>query len=177
MNMVELIQLISKNQLETEKPMQLMFGTVVSDGEPLRVRLSEKVVLEENMLIRVSRCRHERGTRLILLRDHGGQRWYVLEVPGHNELSGLDGENCHPIEAITGLRWELNDHNDRLEDIENVRLPDLEDRRVPALEYDMYNEAGKVPRLTDRVDELETKMTELWDWYLAHRDDDQEGGG
>ena len=31
----------------------LMFGTVVSDGEPLRVRLSEKVVLEEDMLIRI----------------------------------------------------------------------------------------------------------------------------
>ena len=80
MNLVELIQRISKNQLDTEKPMRLMFGTVVSDGEPLRVRLSEKIVLEENMLIRVSRQPYEYGTRLVLLRDHGGQRWCVLGV-------------------------------------------------------------------------------------------------
>ena len=146
MNMVELIQTISKNQMDAEKPMQLMFGTVVSDGEPLRVRLSEKVVLEEDMLIRTSGRRYERDTHLILLRDHGGQRWYVLEVPGHDELSGLDGENCHTIGAITGLREELNGHDGRLKDLEN-----------------------------DRVCDLETKMEELWTWYQAHKDDDQGG--
>lgn len=169
MNMVELIQTIAKNQMDVEKPMQIMFGTVVSDGEPLRVRLSEKVVLEEDMLIRISQHRHERGTHLILLRDHGGQRWYVLEIPGHNELSGLDAENCHPIEAITGLRDELDDHNDR--------LIDLETRRVKNLEHDMYDSDGKVPLLTVRVDGLETKMEELWNWYQVHKDDGQEGGG
>ena len=146
MNRVEIIQQITKKLMEAEKPMQLMFGTVVSDGEPLRVRLSEKVVLEEDMLIRTSGRRYERGTHLILLRDHGGQRWYVLEIPGHNELSGLDGENCHTIGAIAGLRTELNDHDSRLKDLE-----------------------------TRRVDDLETKMDELWNWYQAHKDD-QEGG-
>ena len=176
MNRVEIIQQITKKLMEAEKPMQLMFGTVVSDGEPLRVRLSEKVVLEEDMLIRVSRCRHERGTHLILLRDHGGQRWYVLEIPGHNELSGLDGEDCHPIEAITGLRGELDDHDDRLVDIEMVRLPDLEDRRVKNLEHDMYDADGKVALLTARAADLEEKMLELWAWYQDHKDDDQEGG-
>ena len=148
MNMVELIQRISKNQLETEKPMQLMFGTVVSDAdEPLRVRLSEKVVLEEGMLIRISRCRYERGTHLILLRDHGGQRWYVLEVPGHAELSGLAGEGCHPIGAVTGLRGELDGHDGRLGQLETT------------------------------VAELAAKMTELWAWYQEHKDDDQGGDG
>ena len=71
MNMVELIQTISKNQMDAEKPMQLMFGTVVSDGEPLRVRLSEKVVLEEEMLIRTSGRRYERGTMAV----SGGTCW------------------------------------------------------------------------------------------------------
>ena len=168
MNMVELIQRIAKNQLDTEKPMQLMFGTVVSDGEPLRVRLSEKVVLEEDMLIRISRHQYERGTHLILLRDHGGQRWYVLEVPGHTELSGLDDENCHPIKAITGLRGELDNHNGRLVQIETVRLPDLEERRVPDLEHDMNDSDGKVALLTKRVKDLEDKMSTLWYWYQHH---------
>ena len=161
-----------------------MFGTVVSDGEPLRVRLSEKVVLEEDMLIRTSRHRHERGTHLILLRDHGGQRWYVLEVPGHTELSGLDDENCHPIVAITGLRGELDNHNGRLVQIETVRLPDIETRRlpalennrVPALEHDMNDSDGKVALLTKRVKDLEDKMDELWSWYQIHKDNGQEGG-
>ena len=160
MNMVELIQQISKNQLDTEKPMQLMFGTVVSDGEPLRVRLSEKVILEESMLIRISRCRYERGTHLILLRDHGGQRWYVLEVPGHNELSGLDGEDCHPIPAITGLRGELDDHDGRLKQLETVR--------VPALEHDMNDSDGKVPLLTGRVSALETGKSDKGHTHSMH---------
>ena len=159
MNMVELIQTISKNQMETEKPMQLMFGMVVSDGEPLRVRLSEKVVLEEDMLIRTSGRRYERDTHLILLRDHGGQRWYVLEVPGHDELSGLDGEGCHTIGAITGLEETLEGHNARLNN----------------LDHDMNDSNGKVPLLTGRVNALQAKMEELWNWYQAHKDD-QEGG-
>ena len=174
MNMVELIQTISKNQMETEKPMQLMFGTVVSDGEPLRVRLSEKVVLEEDMLIRVSRCRHEWGTHLILLRDHGGQRWYVLEIPGHKELSGLNDEDCHPIIAITGLRAELDDHNARLVN-HNGRLATLETVRIPALEARVTTLEDKVATLETKVADLETKMAELWPWYLAHRYDDQGG--
>lgn len=167
MNRVEIIQQITKKLMEAEKPMQLMFGTVVSDGEPLRVRLSEKVVLEEDMLIRISRHRYEHGDHLILLRDHGGQRWYVLEIPGHKELSGLTDENCHPIEAISGLRAELDDHNARLVTLETVRIPALESR-VTTLE-------DKVATLETKVADLETKMAELWPWYLAHRYDDQGG--
>ena len=43
MTLLESFQHIAKNQMESEKPMQIMYGTVVSDAdEPLRVRLSER---------------------------------------------------------------------------------------------------------------------------------------
>lgn len=149
MNLVELIQRISKNQLDTEKPMQLSFGTVVSaPGEPLRVRLSDKLILEEGMLIRISRQPYEYDTRLILLRDHGGQRWCVLEPPGHSELAGRDAEDQHSVGSVSGLQAELDALADRCTALEG---------RATALE-------GRATTLETDVADLKSRVTALEEW-------------
>ena len=77
----------------------------------------------------------------------GGQRFFVAEIPGHGALPGRDSPDCHPIEAITGLREELDDHDDRLDHLETIR--------IPALEHDMNEAGGRVPVLEGRVEALE----------------------
>jgi len=156
MILVELIQQIAKNQLDTEKPMQLAFGSVVSaSGQPLRIRLSDKMILEEGMLVRTSRQPYEYGTRLILLRDHGGRRWYVMEVPGHNDLAGRDAENQHSVGSVTGLETALSALSDRCTALEG-RATALEGRAT-ALE-------GRATTLESDVADLKSRVTALEEW-------------
>ena len=161
-----------------------LIGHVLSphqDGSgPLIISiLNGQAMLTEEMVDRISSGRNLReGMTVAVIPGpralRGGQRYLVMEIPGHGDILGRDAEDSHPITAITGLRGELDDHDGRLVDIETVRLPDLEDRRVKNLEHDMYDADGKVELLTERVRDLETKMAELWPWYLAHRYDGEE---
>lgn len=124
-----------------------------TDGELIISTLGGSVMLTEGMVDRLGTCgKLHDGMTVILLPGEralrGGQRFFVLEVPGHGDTAGREAPDSHPIPAITGLRGELDDHDGRLEDLEDVR--------VPALEHDMNDGDGKVPLLTGRVSALET---------------------
>lgn len=135
-----------------------LIGHVLSphlDGSgPLIISILDgQAMLTEEMVDRISSGRYLRegmtvacipGPRAL----RGGQRFFVQEIPGHGDILGRDAADSHPISAITGLRGELDDHDERLKDLEN--------RRVKNLEHDMYDQGGKVEVLTDRVDALET---------------------
>ena len=146
-----------------------LIGHVLSphlDGSgPLIISILDgQAMLTEEMVDRISAGRNLReGMTVAVIPGpralRGGQRYLVQEIPGHGDLLGRDGEDSHPISAITGLREELDDHQRHLTDHEN-RLKDLE--------LDMYDAGGKVPLLTGRVDDLKAKMDELWDWYQHH---------
>ena len=140
--------------------------------------LDGQAMLTEEMVDRISSGRNLReGMTVAVIPGpralRGGQRYLVMEIPGHGDILGRDAEDSHPITAITGLRGELDDHQRQLTDHEG-RLKDLETRRVPALEHDMYDADGAVPLLKGRVDEMEPKVSEMWDWYQAHKDDGEE---
>jgi hypothetical protein len=131
-----------------------------TDGELIISAMGGNAMLTSGMLDRLGAGGklHEGMTVILIPGEralHGGQRFFVLEIPGHGDTAGRDAEDSHPIEAITGLRGELDDHDGRLED----------------LEHDMNDSGGKVALLTARVADLETTMTELWTWYQAHKDD------
>lgn len=163
-----------------------LIGHVLSphlDGSgPLIISiLNGQAMLTKDMVDRICRTDHLREGMIVAVIPgpralRGGQRYLVMETPGHGDLLGRDAEDCHPIEAITGLRGELDDHHRRLvhietarlPDIENRRLPDLETNRVPALEHNMNDSNGKVPLMSAKVDEM-------WDWYIHHRDNNGEG--
>ena len=121
-----------------------LIGHVLSphlDGSgPLIISILDgQAMLTEEMVDRISAGRNLRegmtvacipGPRAL----RGGQRYLVQEIPGHGDILGRDAEDSHPIEAITGLRRELDDHDDRLVD----------------LEHDMYDADGKVDVLDAR---------------------------
>ena len=80
--------------LENDKPAAVMYGTV-ENAEPLKVRLSQKIVLEGKTLIRPKAVEYtleteleaelkkkqlEVGDVLCLLRNRGGQSYVILGV-------------------------------------------------------------------------------------------------
>ena len=123
-----------------------------TDGELIISTLEGQAMLTEGMLDRLDAGGelHD-GMTVALIPGaralRGGQRFFVAEIPGHGALPGRDSPDCHPIEAITGLREELDDHDDRLDHLETIR--------VPALEHDMNETGGRVPVLEGRVEALE----------------------
>ena len=81
--MANLIKSLASNQIQSEQPTMLVFGTAVTGHEEgkITVRISQKMVLTEDFLIFSnlrSRSSITKGESLILLRQWGGQKFLVL---------------------------------------------------------------------------------------------------
>lgn len=79
----KLIQKIAHNQIQSEMPTEIVFGTVETDttSGKVTVRIDQKRVLPEEMLIFSSlykRSSCQKGKTVIMLRQWGGQRFLVL---------------------------------------------------------------------------------------------------
>lgn len=112
---VELIKDIALNAVTAEKPLQVVFGLVVSDY-PLQIQTEQKIILPDDVLILTSNVRDtyadaeisyyidshhnngtkkvllhkalERGEQVIMLRIQGGQQYIVLDRTGEQETYG-----------------------------------------------------------------------------------------
>ena len=78
----KLFQKIVKNQIEAEKPTQIVYGTVATDyrSGKVTVRIDQKRVLPEEMLIFSTvygRKSPKQGEKVILIRQRGGQSFLV----------------------------------------------------------------------------------------------------
>lgn len=60
-------------------PAALLFGTVTA-AEPLKVLVESRFELRREQLVLMRGAACEKGDALVLLRDHGGQRFLVLGV-------------------------------------------------------------------------------------------------
>ena len=153
-----------------------LIGHVLSpylDGSgPLIISiLNGQAMLTEEMVDRLSKTSHLReGMNVAVIPGpralRGGQRFFVQEIPGHSEILGCDGEDCHPIGAITGLRGELNALAARCTALEN-RCTTLENR-CTTLEGRCTTLENRCTALESDVADLKTKVTTLWDWYQHH---------
>ncbi|MCI2105100.1 MAG: DUF2577 domain-containing protein [Intestinimonas sp.] len=74
--MIDEIKLIIENYINNRKPACLMIGTVVSGG----IKVSEKLTIPDELIIGNLKNTAEAGDRVRLLRDDGGQLYYILEV-------------------------------------------------------------------------------------------------
>ena len=75
----KLFQKIVKNQIEAEKPTQIVYGTDYRSGK-VTVRIDQKRVLPEEMLIFSTvygRKTPKQGEKVILIRQRGGQSFLV----------------------------------------------------------------------------------------------------
>lgn len=80
----KLIQKLAHNQIQSELPTVMLFGTVETDmvnNSKVTIRIDQKRVLPEEMLIfsniyKRNSC--QKGKTVIMLRQWGGQRFLVL---------------------------------------------------------------------------------------------------
>ena len=76
--LLALIKQAAVDAVEQRKPVEIVFGTVVSLS-PLQIRLSQKIVLQGEQIIRIDGLAQELtvGSRMALLRMQGGQRYLI----------------------------------------------------------------------------------------------------
>ena len=74
--MVNEIKAIVHNYLNNIKLTSLMVGTVTNDG----IRISDKLVVPMELIVGNLKASITQGQKVRLLRNHGGQQFYILEV-------------------------------------------------------------------------------------------------
>ncbi|MDF2596782.1 MAG: helicase [Clostridia bacterium] len=74
--MINEIKTIIQNYLNNEKFCCLLLGTVVDGG----VRVSDKLVVPFDLITGTLKNKISYGKRVRMLRDHGGQQFFILEV-------------------------------------------------------------------------------------------------
>lgn len=74
--MINEIKKIIQNYLDNVKLCQLMVGTVVSDG----IKISDKLTIPNKFIVGNLKKNLIVGQKVRLLRNHGGQQFYILEV-------------------------------------------------------------------------------------------------
>jgi len=74
--MINEIKTIIQNYLDNVKLCQLMVGTVVSDG----IKISDKLTIPNKFIVGNLKKNLIVGQKVRLLRNHGGQQFYILEV-------------------------------------------------------------------------------------------------
>ncbi|WP_432199232.1 DUF2577 domain-containing protein [Anoxybacillus gonensis] len=81
MSLVDLIKNVAVKAVEATNPVNVLFGTVVSES-PLEVQIHQKLKLTEEFLViteRVTQTNLKRGNKVVLLRVQGGQQFVVLD--------------------------------------------------------------------------------------------------
>lgn len=74
--MIQEIKTIVKNYLNNAKLCSLMVGTVVSDG----IKISDKLIIPNELVIGNLKSTVVSGDKVRIIRNHGGQEFYILEV-------------------------------------------------------------------------------------------------
>ena len=74
--MINEIKTIVQNYLNTAALCCLMTGTVTSSG----IKINDKLVLPDELVIGNLKSSLINGQKVRLLRNHGGQQFYILEV-------------------------------------------------------------------------------------------------
>ena len=74
--MINEIKTVVQNYINNIKLCCLVTGTVTSNG----IRISDKLVLPLELMIGNLKSSIVAGQKVRLLRDHGGKKFYILEV-------------------------------------------------------------------------------------------------
>ncbi len=74
--MINEIKTIVQNYLNNAKLTSFMDGVVVENG----IRISEKLVLDKDLVVGNLKSSLIYGQRVRLLRNHGGLQYFILEV-------------------------------------------------------------------------------------------------
>ncbi len=76
--MINEIKSIVQNYLKSQKLTSFMDGIVIEDG----IRISDKIVLPEELIIGNLKEMIVPGDKVRLIRNHGGREYYIVEITG-----------------------------------------------------------------------------------------------
>ena len=99
-----LLQLIKQAAIEAVaagKPMQVVFGTVVS-ANPLKIKVESGLILDEDFFVKTATAggKLKKNDRVVLLRMQGGQQYLILD-----RISGGEAEDPQDYDtAINDLK-------------------------------------------------------------------------
>ncbi len=74
--MVQEIKRIVENYLNNAKLCSVILGTVTTGG----IQISEKLTIPDELVIGNLKLTVNTGDKVRLIRNHGGQQYYILEV-------------------------------------------------------------------------------------------------
>ncbi len=74
--MIQEIKRIVENYLNNAKLCSLILGTVTSEG----IQISDKLTVPDELIIGNLKRNVNLGDKVRLIRNHGGQQYYILEV-------------------------------------------------------------------------------------------------
>lgn len=74
--MINEIKVIVQNYLNNAKLCNFIIGTVASNG----IKISEKLIIPNELIVGNLKKDVSLGNKVRLLRNHGGQQYFILEV-------------------------------------------------------------------------------------------------
>ena len=97
--MINEIKTIIQNYLSNAKLCQLMVGTVVSDG----IKVSDRLTIPNELIKGNLKGFIAPGDKVRLIRNHGGQEFYVVEIIGVSNLLNKMTIDIEPITVTDGM--------------------------------------------------------------------------
>lgn len=78
LEIVDLIKIIAVNAVESQKPTTVMFGRAISDDV---IEVEQRLRLQRDVHLDFMKGKEfQEGDKVILLREHGGQKFVVMGV-------------------------------------------------------------------------------------------------
>ncbi|SHH76234.1 hypothetical protein SAMN02745135_02005 [Caloranaerobacter azorensis DSM 13643] len=97
--MINEIKTIIKNYLNNAKLTSLMIGTVVNDG----VKISDKLTIPNELIKGNLKDFVKTGDKVRLIRNHGGQEFYIVEILGIPNVLNTMTVKIEPITVTNGM--------------------------------------------------------------------------
>lgn len=96
--MISEIKTIIKNYIDNAKLASLMIGTVVSDG----IKVSDRLTIPNELIKGNLKDFVKAGDKVRLIRNHGGQEFYIVEIIGLNTILDKMTIQIEPITITEG---------------------------------------------------------------------------
>ena len=97
--MIHEIKIIIQNFLSNAKLCQLMVGTVTNDG----IKVSDRLTIPNELIKGNLKEFVALGDKVRLIRNHGGQEFYIVEIIGVPNLLSRMSIDIEPITVTDGM--------------------------------------------------------------------------
>lgn len=97
--MINEIKTIVQNYLNNSKLATLMVGTVVTEG----IKISDKLIIPNELLSGNLKDFVKTGDEVRLIRNHGGQEFYIVEIIGATDVLNGTTVEIEPITVTDGM--------------------------------------------------------------------------